>query len=128
MRVLLRALSLAAALVSADATFACPSDVGPHQLSGPEITAPLTDMVLLNHEDDHAAALQSMAEAWSASPDWDRIEFLPSPTEQAGFGLGITIVVDTEGEPLMDVAHTGSTEPAEAPVAASIALDGFEDR
>lgn len=128
MRVLLRALSLAAALVSADATFACPSDVGLHQLSGPEVTAPLADMVLLNHEDDNPAALQAMAEAWSASPEWDQIDFLPSPAEQAGFGLGIRILVDDEGEPLMDVAHTGSTEPAEVPSAVSIALDGFEDR
>ena len=126
MRVLLRALSLAAALVSANATFACPSDVRPHQLSGSEVTAPLTDMVLLNHEDDNPAAPQSMAEAWSASPEWDQIDFLPSPAEQAGFGLGIRILVDDEGELLMDVAHTGSTEPA--PIAVSIALDGFEDR
>ena len=128
MRVLLRALSLTAALVSANAAFACPSDVRPHQLSGSEITAPMTDIVLLNHEDDNPAAFQSMAEAWSASPDWDQIDFLPSPAEQAGFGPGITILVDDEGEPLMDVAHTGSTEPAPAPIAASIALDGLEDR
>lgn len=129
MRVLLRALSLAAVVSFAHAAVACPSGVT-HESSRAEVTAPSTEFVLLNHEDDSPAASQSVVTGWSASPDWEQIEYLVSPAGFDGFDLSFKILVDDEGEPLMNVVSTGSLEKAaeEAPFVTPLALDGYEDR
>jgi hypothetical protein len=130
MRVLLRALSLAAALSLANAAFACPTDIT-HELSKVEPTASLTDIVFLNHEDDNPASSEPVTATWSPSPDWDGVALVPSPVDIDAFHLGARNLVDGEGEPqMMAVASTGSLEKAaeEAPFAPSFALDGYEDR
>ena len=130
MRVLLRAISIAAVVSAANATLACPADTTTHALPEIEVIAPLKDVVLLNHEDEQPLASQPLLTTENAPPAWDEIEFLPSPAVLAGLDVHIrTILVDDEGEPRLDVAYTGSarTETSTAEPAA-LAMDGYEDR
>ena len=123
-RVLIRALFVAAAMSATTVAFACPG--GPAHEA--EVIALTNEPILLNGEAGKTIESLELVEELH-SPSWDDIDVLPSP-----IGLPdlqpLRVVVDDEGIPLVDVAVTGSTHAGVEPVVAraEMAIDGLEDR
>jgi hypothetical protein len=121
MRVLIRALFVAAAMSTTTVAFACPSGP-PHEAA---VIALSNEPILLNRTADKPSESLQLVEELH-SPSWDDIDLLPSP-----IGLqAMRVLVDDEGIPLVDVAVTGSAHAGDEPVVApaEMAIDGLEDR